>query len=94
MANYNVIRPSLAVANDRLQIVDDAKPFDGFTVVGIPGGTVAWLHVGENADPIPVLGLGFSLCFPPETRGLFLTNQAGAGTLDILVSYNNVTPGA
>jgi hypothetical protein len=90
--NYSTFQFDLAVARLEFPVLALGEPYDGITVMALPGGATASLKLGTNRDNIP-LALGLSLALEdqdanplPVNEGLFLTNAAAAGTLILLVS--------
>ncbi len=55
-------------------------------VLSLPAAV--FLHFGANGNGIPLeQGKSYEPC-PAETDGIFLTNVAAAGTLRLLISYD------
>lgn len=91
----------LAVARDRTPIIDQGTLINGVTVLSIPGGAVAQLHFGAGRDPVDVVSgdswdvsaVGGDGCPKPLDEGLFMTNPAGAGLVQLLISFGPIGAG-
>lgn len=91
----------LAVARDRGTIVDVGLLINGVTVLAVAAGAGAQLHFGAGRDPIDVVAgdswdisaIGPDGCPVPLDEGLFLTNPAGAGSLQLLISFGPIGAG-
>lgn len=88
MSQYKLREFDLATVRDRQVIYDRAVPIATLAVMQLPGGAAASLRFGQGNDDIPLLnqGMEFKPC-PAERDGVYLTNPAGAGTLKLLISF-------
>lgn len=91
----------LATLRDRTQIVDAGVLINGVTILAVAAGAGAQIHFGSNRDPIDVVAgdswdisaTGSDGCPVPLDEGLFLSNPAGAGTLQLLISSGPIGAG-
>lgn len=91
----------LAIARDRTPIIDPGTLINGVTILALPGGAVAQLHFGAGRDPVDVVqGDSWKVtaadaqgCPIPLDEGLFMTNPAGAGLVQLLISFGPVGAG-
>lgn len=92
----------LATVRDRTPIVDQGTLINGVTVLAVAAGAGAQLHFGSGRDPIDVVAgdswdisaVGSDGCPVPLDEGLYLTNPAGAGDLQLLISFGPIGAGA
>lgn len=99
--DYAVLEFDLAIARDRVRIVEVGKPYDAVAVLDCPAGVVPSLAFGDNKQLVElrVIGQSFDICLPASPtggadEGLFLSNPPAAGILRLLVSYAGVRIGA
>jgi hypothetical protein len=93
---------SLVAVHDRTPIIDQGTLINGVTVLSVPAGAGAQLHFGSGRDPIDVVAgdswevssIGPDGCPIPLDEGLYLTNPAGAGDLQLLISFGPIGAGA
>lgn len=91
----------LATARDRAPIIDQGTLINGVTVLVVPAGATAQLHFGSGRDPIDVIaGDSWDVsavdargCPVPLDEGLYMTNPAGAGDVQLLISFGPIGGG-
>lgn len=91
----------LAIARDRTPIIDQGTLINGVTVLAVPGGAVAQLHFGSGRDPVDVVtgdswdvaAIAPNGCPVPLDEGLYMTNPAGAGNVQLLISFGPIGGG-
>lgn len=91
----------LAVARDRTPIIDQGTLINGVTILSLPGGAIAQLHFGAGRDPVDVVqgdswtvsAIDAKGCPIPLDEGLFMTNPAGAGLVQLLISFGPIGGG-
>lgn len=82
-------------------MIDQGTLINGVTVLVVPAGAVAQLHFGAGRDPVDVVqgdswdvaAIGADGCPKPLDEGLFMTNPAGAGNVQLLISFGPIGSG-
>ncbi len=94
MAQYEVRTFDLATVRDKFPITSRAKFVSSIAVTALPAGADARLQFGDDKPVISAaVNRTFQLC-PPENSGVYLTNPAGVGSLEVVISYaDNGGPG-
>lgn len=95
--DYQKIVFDLTAAHDRQRVVDVGTKINHLAIEAVPLGTTALFHLG-NKEGIPiVIGESWDVwaddsqgCPVPHDEGLFISNVAGAGSLQIVVSFGAV----
>lgn len=94
MAQYEVLNLDLATVRELVPITQRGKFVAAVAVTALPVGEVAQLSFGDDKPAVDCLvNRTFQLC-PPENYGVYITNPAGAGTIQLVISYQeNNSPG-
>jgi hypothetical protein len=97
--SYRVILVDTSVAHDRFPIVDAGIKVDAISALDMPAPGAVSVAFGTNSDLIPLKdGDGYDVsatdangCPVPLDEGVFVSNVAGAGIAQILVSFGSVS---
>ncbi len=96
-AAYQVIPVDLSIIRSApgQPLVPTGQPYDAVNVLDLPVGAVVFLSFGENTPLVPLLSAPQSFRFTddcgnplPITEGLRVSNPAGGGTVQLLVSFS------
>lgn len=101
--DYRVVLVDLTVGRaSPVSIIDQGVKINGVTVQFVPAGAALNLHFGANREGVPIVtgdswdvaADGPNGCPVPLDEGLFVSNPAGAGTAQLIVSFGNIGAGA
>lgn len=91
-AAYKVVAIDLSVQRDQFPIpgIPNGAVIRFFGVLSRPAGTTVFVKFGSGADSVPFtdnwVGINFA---PPHNGGAYLTFPAQAGTMQLLIGFDN-----